>query len=59
MTDIVWFGDAGIDSAIDGPGTRIGIHDPVARIEIDRIIEGTKVFALMILACCGYNTPNM
>jgi acetylornithine deacetylase len=59
VTDMAWFGEAGIDAAIYGPGTWIGIHGPDERMEIDRLIEGTKVFALMILAWCGYNAPNV
>jgi acetylornithine deacetylase/succinyl-diaminopimelate desuccinylase family protein len=54
VTDMAWFGEAGIPSAIYGPGSWSGIHGVDEFIEIDRLIDGTKVFALMMLAWCGY-----
>jgi acetylornithine deacetylase len=58
VTDMAWFGEAGIPAAIYGPGSFSGVHGVDEFIEVDPLVEGTKVFALMILSWCGYTQPG-
>ena len=54
VTDMAWFAGEGIPSTIFGPGHASGAHSVNENIDIDQLIDGTKIMALMMLAWCGY-----
>jgi acetylornithine deacetylase len=57
VSDIAWFGEAGIPSAICGPGGG-NFHGVDEYLGIQDLVDGTKMMALMILAWCGYTRSN-
>ncbi len=52
VTDIAWFAEAGIPAVIFGPGGVTGAHSSTERIEIDKLIAGSKLLALMMVTWC-------
>lgn len=54
VSDIAWFAEAGIPSVLFGPGSGAGAHGVDERLEIDQLIMGTKILALMMATWCGY-----
>lgn len=53
VTDTAWFSEAGIPSVIFGPGTGAGAHGLDERLEIEQLVTGTKILAMMMAAWCG------
>jgi acetylornithine deacetylase/succinyl-diaminopimelate desuccinylase family protein len=53
VTDTAWFSEAGIPSVIFGPGSGAGAHGVDERLEIDQLVAGTKILAMMMAAWCG------
>ena len=53
VADTAWFAEAGIPSVLFGPGSGAGAHGVDERLEIDQLIAGTRVLALMMVAWCG------
>jgi acetylornithine deacetylase len=54
VSDMAWFGEAGIPAVLCGPGCGGGAHGVDEYVEIDSLVAGTKALALMILVWCGY-----
>jgi acetylornithine deacetylase/succinyl-diaminopimelate desuccinylase family protein len=54
VSDIAWFGEAGIASALCGPGEGDGAHGLDEHVMIDSLVTATKAITLFMLAWCGY-----
>ncbi|MDQ3694424.1 MAG: ArgE/DapE family deacylase [Chloroflexota bacterium] len=53
VADIAWFAEAGIPSVLFGPGSGAGAHGVDERVEIDQLVTGAKMLAVMMVAWCG------
>jgi acetylornithine deacetylase len=53
VSDIAWFGEAGIPSVLFGPGGGDGSHGANEHSSIEELVAGTKMLALAIAGWCG------
>jgi acetylornithine deacetylase len=53
VSDIAWFGEFGIPTALCGPGLGNGAHGLDEYIEIQSVVDGAKAIALFMIAWCG------
>lgn len=53
VSDIAWYGEAGIPSALCGPGEGGGAHGLDEHVTIDSLVTATKAIALFMMAWCG------
>ncbi len=55
VSDIAWFGEVGIPSALCGPGEGGGAHGLDEHVSISSLMQSTKAFALFMMAWCGHD----
>jgi acetylornithine deacetylase len=58
VSDIAWFGEAGIPAALFGPGNGAGAHGVDEYCEMDTLVTCSKTLALFVMAWCGYETKE-
>lgn len=55
VSDIAWFGEVGIPSALCGPGEGGGAHGLDEHVSISSLVQAAKAFALFMVAWCGHH----
>ena len=58
VSDIAWFGEAGIPSALFGPGFGSGAHGVDEYCDMESLVTCSKALALFILAWCGHDQED-
>ncbi len=55
VSDIAWYSEAGIPSALCGPGDGSGAHGLDEHVSISSLVQSAKAFALFMVAWCGHD----
>ena len=53
VSDIAWYGEAGIPSALCGPGDGGGAHGLDEHVSISSLVQASKALALFMVSWCG------
>ncbi len=55
VSDIAWFGEAGIPAALCGPGEGGGAHGLDEHVSVASLVQASKAMALFIINWCGHD----
>ena len=59
VSDIAWFGEQGIPTALCGPGLGGGAHGLDEYVELASVVDAAKAIALFILEWCGIDEGSV